>query len=207
MRMNRKERKTRTLVVSLIVSVAILGSVAVFTPLFGQARFGPMRDFAMGPMGPGMMRDMHAMVDVATELEYMVRMIPHHEEAVENARILRERTEREEMSAFADDIIETQNREIQQMQTWLEQWYPDEDTAFDYTPMMRDYSGLSGEQLDLAFLQDMIPHHMAAVMMSEQLLSDVDIEHAELEELARNIHRTQTQEIGQMRLWLRQWSD
>lgn len=73
--------------------------------------------------------------------------------------------------------------------------------------MMRDYSGLSGEELDLAFLQDMIPHHMAAVMMSQQLLSQVEVEHAELEELAGSIRSTQTQEIRQMSIWMDRWFD
>ena len=51
----------------------------------------------------------------------------------------------------------------------------------------------------------MIPHHMAAVMMSEQLLSQVNVEHAQLEELAASIRTTQTQEIRQMSLWMDRW--
>lgn len=111
------------------------------------------------------------------------------------------------MRDFAEQIIATQTREIEQMEAWLAQWYPEHDRDFEYQPMMRDYSELSGNELDLAFLQDMIPHHMAAVMMSQQLLSQVKIEHRELEELAANIRTTQTQEIRQMSLWLDRWFD
>ena len=159
----------------------------------------------MGPMSFGMMREVHAMADLESEFDYMVRMIPHHREAVESARALRDQTDRPEMARFAETIIATQSREIEQMQAWLAAWYPERNTEVDYTPMMRDYSGLSGDELDLAFLQDMIPHHMAAVMMSEQLLSQVNVEHAQLEELAASIRTTQTQEIRQMSLWMDRW--
>ena len=50
---------------------------------------------------------------------------------------------------------------------------------------MRDLSGLSGDALDEAFLIDMIPHHMVAVMMSQRLLMHGDAEHDEVDALAR----------------------
>lgn len=58
------------------------------------------------------------------------------------------------------------------MSTWLREWYPDrvEDDA-DYQPMMRNLSRSSGDELARVFLQDMIAHHMMAViMMSQQFL-------------------------------------
>ena len=159
----------------------------------------------MGPMSFGMMRQSHVMADVESEYQYMVRMVPHHQEAVENARLLLERTRRSEMQAFAERIIETQTREIEQMQTWLDEWYPERRSTYDYTPMMGDYSGMSGDELDLAFLQDMIPHHMAAVMMSQRLLSRVTVEHRQLARLADTIRDTQSREIRRMSLWLDRW--
>ncbi|WP_433429297.1 DUF305 domain-containing protein [Nonomuraea sp. CA-141351] len=47
-------------------------------------------------------------------------------------------------------------------------------------PQMRDLSRLSGDALDETFLQDMIPHHMVAVMMSQQLLASGRAEHPEV---------------------------
>lgn len=188
-----------------VLFILILGATGLLTPLFGQPGPGMMHGPGMGPMSRGMMREVHGMADFDTEFDYMVRMIPHHQEAVESARILRDQTNRPEMVSFAETIIATQTREIEQMREWLVTWYPDRDTDVDYTPMMRDYSNIEGEELDLAFLQDMIPHHMAAVMMSEQLLSRVPIEHREVGELASNIRTTQTREIRQMGLWLRRW--
>lgn len=197
--------RTRVLVVGVVLLVLVLGGISVFTPFLGRARLGPMRGFGAGPMSLGMMREVRAMADVNSEFEYMVRMIPHHQEAVDSARTLRERTDRPEMRQFAEAIIAAQNREIEQMQSWLDAWYSDRDRDVAYEAMMRDYSRMSGDELDLAFLQDMIPHHMAAVMMSEQLLSQVDVDHSELETLAGNIRTTQTQEIRQMTRWMDEW--
>ncbi|MFP3960130.1 MAG: DUF305 domain-containing protein [Spirochaetaceae bacterium] len=203
----------RSLAVALAAVVLIgIGAVSLFTPVLGPARVGPMRGLSaqsagvgMGPMTFGMMREVRAMADVESELEYMRRMIPHHQEAVDSARTLRERTQREEMRTFAEEIIATQTREIEQMESWLAAWYPEQEADADYQPMMRDYEDLSGDELDLAFLEDMIPHHMAAVMMSQQLLAQVRVEHSELETLAASIRDTQTQEIRQMSLWLDEW--
>lgn len=212
--------RTRLRVVLLSIALIALlgvGALSVFTPLFGPARWGPMRGVSaqmggmgmggpgMGAMSFGMMREMHAMADVESEFEYMTRMIPHHQEAVDSARVLRDGTDRPEMRRFAEDIIATQSREIEQMESWLDAWYPDRDRSVEYEPMMRDYQDLSGDELDLAFLQDMIPHHMAAVMMSQQLLFQVSVEHPELEGLADSIRNTQMQEIRRMSLWLEEW--
>jgi len=179
---------------------------AGFGPGFGSGMMG--RGFSpMGARGmnPSMMSDVHEMADIESEYEFLVQMIPHHQEAVETAKQLRDRTNTAEMRRFAQSIIDTQSQEIDQMQAWLEQWYPDQEHTVDYEPMMGDYSSLSGEEIDITFLQDMIPHHMAAVMMSQQLLSARLADHSDVDELARNISDSQMQEIRQMSLWLRQW--
>jgi uncharacterized protein (DUF305 family) len=72
--------------------------------------------------------------------------------------------------------------------------------------MMRDLTGLSGDALDLAFLQDMIGHHMSAVMMSQHLLWR-GTDHAEVAALARSIRDDQHAEIIQMQRWMTQWFD
>ncbi len=159
----------------------------------------------MGPrnMGPGMMRSSEVFVD--NEYEYLVHMIPHHQEAVDNAEILRDNTDREEMRDFAERIIQTQSEEIELMQSYLDEWYPNEAHEVAYDPMMGDYDNITGEELDEAFLEDMIPHHMEAVMMSQQLLMRGLAEHEEVAVLADNIRDNQLEEIDQMDEWLSDW--
>ena len=154
----------------------------------------------MGPMGHHQM-----MNSINSEYEFLIKMIPHHEEAVYTAKILKEKTNREEMKKFADKIIETQSREIEQMNEWLDKWYPDRENYYEYQAMMGDYENIEGEQLDQVFLQDMIFHHMAAVMMSQQLIVNGLAEHEEVYNLALSIRTNQRNEIFQMREWLGSW--
>ena len=56
---------------------------------------------------------------------FLEDMIMHHRMAVMMAQSLLagRRTDREEVILFAQSIIETQNAEIEQMETWLREWY------------------------------------------------------------------------------------
>ena len=153
--------------------------------------------------GPGGM--MGGMARVESEFDFLTQMIPHHEEAVASARVLLAGTERPAMKAFAERIIQTQSAEVVQMQEWLAAWYPGRDTTVDHRPMMRDLAGLTGDELDRAFLEDMIRHHMMAVMMSQQLVAGSLAEHPQVVSFARSIRDGQRAEIGQMAGWLRDW--
>lgn len=151
------------------------------------------------------MMGMTGRAGLANEPEYLAEMVAHHQEAVAAARKLA-RSDRADMRAFGESIVKTQSAQIQQMQTLLREWYPERSTAVDYRPMMRDLSGLSGDRLDQAFLQDMIGHHMAAVMLSQQLLWR-GTDHEQVARLVKTIRDDQHTEIVQMRRWLGQWFD
>ena len=56
---------------------------------------------------------------------------------------------------------------------------------------------------DQQFIEHMIPHHEDAVVMSQLLLKNAD--HPELQQLAKNIIKSQTQEITQMKNWYKKW--
>lgn len=166
---------------------------------------GPMNGSA-GPMGGGAAGGMGgASMMVVSEFDYLTGMIPHHEEAIAAARILQSNTRRVEMRAFAASIIETQGAEVEQMKAWLAAWYPGRAASVSYRPMMRDLAGLAGDPLDRAFLEDMIPHHMMAVMMSQQLLARQLTLHAPIGPFAERIRDTQRAEIQMMSGWLADW--
>ena len=214
----------KTMLVPLFVALAVLLGLTVYVTFLVLGGGAPQRAypsgfedqqnlrFGPGPgrgrlglrmMGPGMMRTTGAFMN--NEYEFLVHMIPHHEEAIFAATILKENTEREEMKNFAAAIITTQRDEVEQMTAWLAAWYPEKDHEIDYQPMMRNLAGLQGEELDRAFLEDMIPHHMEAVMMSQQLLSRGLAEHEEVAFLARDIRNNQRDEIHMMGYWLSRW--
>jgi uncharacterized protein (DUF305 family) len=58
------------------------------------------------------------------EKEFLLGMIPHHEGAVEMAKILlQDKTISPEIKSFAENIIKAQDTEIKMMQGWLETKY------------------------------------------------------------------------------------
>lgn len=144
-------------------------------------------------------------MSVSSESSYLVEMIPHHEEAIRAARQLLAGTEREEMRTFARTIITVQQAEVATMRRWLDDHHPDADLTSEYMPMMRNYAGMQGAELDRAFLIDMIPHHMTAVMMSRQLINRDLAEHDDVVPFASTIAETQSAEMQQMHQWVSAW--
>lgn len=79
-----------------------------------------------GGMHMGMMGDETDLIALenATDFdrEFVEQMIPHHQMAVMMASMLRHSTNRPEMKKLAEDIIDAQTSEIDQMRGWLKAW-------------------------------------------------------------------------------------
>jgi uncharacterized protein (DUF305 family) len=153
--------------------------------------------------GPQARGEMGTMPQIESELDFLRHMIVHHQEAIDSARQVLGVGEREEVRALAEEIIEVQSREIEMMEGWLEAWYPEEAHEIPYQPMMRSFEGLTPEEAERIFLEDMIRHHMMAVMDARQLLMRNLAEHDEVRALAQEIIAEQTREIQEMQAWLR----
>lgn len=145
------------------------------------------------------------MHSIDSEYEFLVEMIPHHQEAVDSAGETTARTTRQELRAFTQGMMSAQSVEIVAMQTWLADWYPGKSDKAAYKPMMRPTAGLSPERADRAFLEDMIMHHRMAVTMADQIVKGRLSERPELLKLADDIIRTQNAEIERMEIWLLDW--
>ncbi len=146
----------------------------------------------------GDMPDMH----VSSEEEFIVEMIPHHQEAVDTSLVIINNTENEDLRDLARRIVDAQRREIDMMEGWLDQYY-DGGYEPDYQKMMPPLKQMSGEQQDIAYLRGMIRHHMMAVMMARQVLQLDPSER--VEEFARNVTEVQTSEIREMRRMLQDY--
>ena len=154
-----------------------------------------------GKMGMGSMNGMDHMMNmmVSSEREFIEGMIPHHQEAVDTAKeVIARGGTTPEIRALVENIVVAQEAEIAQMKAWYRDWYGEEYTdTGEYMPMMRDLNQLSGEALDRTFLEDMIMHHMGAIMMARSV--QPYIEHSEIENLTQAIVTTQSDEIRLMR--------
>ena len=149
-----------------------------------------------GRMHGGMMHGADHAFD--SEADYLSMMVPHHEEAVERAQELLALTEDERMVELLESIIAEQTAEIAFMEAWLADHYPNHDPRSEYEPMMRPYDDLSAEEAELVFIEDMIPHHMHAIMSSQALLSHSEQVADEIRELATSIVVSQRDEIHVM---------
>jgi uncharacterized protein (DUF305 family) len=155
------------------------------------------------PMGNMGAMDHSAMM-VSSEKEFVEGMIPHHQEAVDTANeVLARGGSSEAMRTLATEIVAAQEGEIAMLKEWHMSWYGESyEVGGSYQPMMRDLSQLSGADLDRRFLEDMIPHHMGAIMMAQSVRPH--IEHQEITDMANAIMETQTAEIALMRTLLAQ---
>ena len=160
--------------------------------------------------GMGMMGDQH----------FITMMIPHHEDAIAMANMALTRAEHPEIKQLAKNIKTSQSQEIEQMRAWYKKWYGTDVPKVDGNNMgggmmhggkrgmmgnMRtDLAALSkAKNFDQAFIEEMIPHHEMAVMMSQHLLSNAV--HPEMKQLAQAIIQAQTKEINEMQSWYQQW--
>lgn len=151
---------------------------------------------------PGWMgtRDVDAM--------FIEEMIPHHEDAIAMAKAARTKAEHPEIRRLASDIERTQSAENTQMRAWYREWFdaevPEGGSTFGMMSGGVDMDDFeASEPFDKAFIEEMIPHHEMALMMSTMLSRRSD--RAEMHALAESIIDAQSREIDQMRAWYSEW--
>ena len=162
--------------------------------LFGLASVGIAQDVPIvQPGAPGdPVRELSAeeAIEIAVtryspdDITFMQDMIPHHNQAVQMAELVGDRTNRQELVDVAGRIDVSQVDEIEFMQQWLRQrgvQAPDP-TAHDAMhtshkmagmaspEQMADLAQVEGTAFDRMFLELMITHHEGAVKMVEELL-------------------------------------
>ncbi len=182
----------------------------------GQGGMGSMMDEGGSMSGGQMMGSFDE--EQPFDLQFIDQMIMHHQGAIMSSEHMISDSERPELRQLAEDIQQSQSEQIEQMQEWREEWYPEAESTFgmmDPTQMeemmgngmMEQMMGgsmqemMDGDATDAMFLRMMIPHHQMAVDMSEEAL-DGNAEHPELAELAQSIRDEQSAEIELMQGYL-----
>jgi uncharacterized protein (DUF305 family) len=151
----------------------------------------------------------------AADVEFVQGMVPHHEDAIEMSELVFDRTERPELIELAEEIIDVQDAEIDQLRSMLDRMGSEEMPMNDMDGMdhgamgmmdeqdMQELRGLEGEAFERRFLEGMIRHHEGAIDMAEQARARGD--DPEVAELADDVVAAQQTEIDQMRQWLVAW--
>ena len=144
---------------------------------------------------------------------FMQDMIPHHNQAVQMAALVADRTNRPELVDVAGRIDVSQADEIEFMQQWLrergenvpdptahEAMHTTHKMAGMASPeQMAELATLKSTDFDRLFLQLMIPHHEGAVKMVEELMEQPGAAYDPvLFEFTTDITNDQTAEIERM---------
>lgn len=151
--------------------------------------------------------------DSSAEAGFARDMSTHHEQAVEMALLIEERTADPLIAGLAKDIMLTQQHQRGQMLAWLDLWglaptgtapqmawmghHVDGRMPSMASPAeLATLSGLSGEEADRTFLRLMIRHHDAGVTMARAVLERSD--HRVVRSLAAAIVESQQAEMRTM---------
>ena len=129
------------------------------------------------------------------------------------ARLVGSRAQHDELKQLARNIITSQQREIEKMETWRSNWYSGAAPAVNmqFPGMSEGMSEMDMEKLDplkaksfdLEFIRQMIPHHEGALTMAND--ARVKGSNAEIKSLANQIVEAQEAEIAQMKKWHEEW--
>ena len=167
---------------------------------------------SMGDMSTGhFMRNSPNAAIAPYDLQFIDTMSEHHRSAIQMAKIAEAKAQHAELKALARNIVDSQQRELEQMKTWRDKWYPGKPEAInmDLPGMMESVMDMgklnsaTGAQFDLTFIAMMTSHHSGAVAMAKD--AEARAEHPEIKQLARQIVNAQQKEIEQMNKWKAAW--
>lgn len=151
------------------------------------------------------------------ENAFLRAMVPHHESAVEMAKLAQRRGRHRQIKQLGDRIVATQSKEIGQMERLHKRLFGSEITP---DPMAHKQLGLSADAagmahmgapsmleratpFDRAFIDEMVTHHQGAIRMANAILAKSH--EPEIRSLAGSIATTQSHEIDQLNDWRKEW--
>jgi uncharacterized protein (DUF305 family) len=143
---------------------------------------------------------------------FLDMMSAHHAVAVAVAKVEIDRGTRPELVKLARAIVAAQAQEIDQMREMKRRLYGDAHVTLKMNPEQMQNAGMvdpdqltDQPDIDLAFIDSMIPHHGSALVMAS--VARLRSHDESIVKMARGIVDAQSQEIGEMNAWRRQWFD
>ena len=96
---------------------------------------------------------------------YLNAMIAHHTGAMLLAQQLKQNTTRPELQTLANTILTEEPAAIDELYAWKKSWYKDSKKVPN--PTVANL-GSGDDQFDLRFLNAMIAHHQAGILMTQE---------------------------------------
>ncbi|MEU9169858.1 DUF305 domain-containing protein [Streptomyces sp. NPDC048420] len=163
-----------------LIRRACLAAVAVSAALTLTACGGESDDGGAADTSPAASADASAAAHNEQDVSFAQGMIPHHEQAVEMARLAADRASSAEVKDLAARVEKAQGPEISTMTDWLKTWgedVPESMPGMDHSGMagmagmmstedMEKLGKASGKDFDSMFLTMMVEHHEGAVEMA-----------------------------------------
>lgn len=151
-----------------------------------------------------MAQDLEPLKGNTFEVRFLAYMIHHHQSGVQMARLSLEKAADEQVRRLSEKMIEDQEREIDQMTGWLQEWHgkkPEEIPAPEASQKksredLARLNELRGEEFDQQFLQLMSKHHSGAIEMGSLVAGRSQRE--PLLDLSEKIVEVQRNEIEKM---------
>ncbi len=153
--------------------------------------------------------------EVDFDLMYIDMMIPHHESIIALAEVAQGELTHPRLIEIAEVIITTQDAEIEKMESLRTEWYPD--AAPVSMDVLHGMPGMSGDMAameqqmdpqwqvqtfcaaadkDLAFIEQVIPHHQMALDVS--VAANDQAVHPELVTITEAVIAAQQSEITEL---------
>ena len=157
-----------------------------------------------------MMKGMMVAPTGKPDLDFMQGMIPHHQGAIDMAKVVLQHGKNAEVKAFAENVVKAQAAEIAFMNAWLAKTDMNalptsadasKGNAAAMATMMKDMMVPYTGDADVDFIKGMIPHHQGAIDAAKvalQFAQDPDVL-----KLAQDINSAQQGEITFMQDWLK----
>lgn len=151
------------------------------------------------------------------DIDFAKMMIPHHQGAVDMAEKYLPKGADDKIRSMAENIINTQNKEISELRTLIDQHKPSDNKnasasghgAKGHNELMEAMNNMMEKMRtikltanrDKDFALMMIPHHQSAIEMAENEISHG--KNVQIKQFAQKVIDDQTREIKAFEQWLK----
>ena len=156
-----------------------------------------------------MMKDMAIPYTGKPDLDFVQGMMPHHQGAIDMAKVALQYGKDSEIKSLAGNVIEAQEDEIAFMKSWLGKVdqaslvvSPDSTKGYEeaMAKLEQNMTMTHSGDADVDFVKGMIPHHQGAIDMAKVAL--LYAKDPEVLKLAQDVVTAQEGEIAFMNGWL-----
>lgn len=141
------------------------------------------------------------------EIAYINSIIPHHQAAIQMAKLVVDDAPHPQVREAARKIIDSQQKEINDLTGWLKQWYgqqPNPDPTMKMSQaMMSQMMQATPAMREKLFLAMMREHHQSAIDMGQMALDNAT--HQQLKDQAQEMITAQKKEQKEFGTWLQKW--